>query len=75
MAQFNLGVVYAKGESVSTDYVRAYAWLSTVAARGNANGKKAKEIVTNLMASALYLHWINAGQYVPHLPVIETKFG
>ena len=52
MAQFNLGVVYAKGEGVPTDYVRAYAWLSTVAARGNANGKKAKKIVTNLMASA-----------------------
>ena len=52
MAHFNLGVVYAKGEGVPTDYVRAYAWLSTVAARGKANGKKAKEIVTNLMASA-----------------------
>ena len=27
------------------------------------------------LASALYLHWINAGQYVPHLQVIETKSG
>ena len=27
------------------------------------------------LATALYLHRINAGQYVPHLPVIETKFG
>ena len=52
MAQFNLGVVYANGEGIPTDYVRAYAWLSTVAARGNANGKKDKKTVNNLIASA-----------------------
>ncbi len=27
------------------------------------------------LATALHLNRINAGQYVPHLPVIETKFG
>ena len=45
-------MVYAKGDGVPTDYVRASAWLSTVAVRGNANGKKAEETVTNLIASA-----------------------
>ena len=44
MAQFNLGVVYAKGEGVPTEYMRAYAWLSTVAARGNANDKNPKKL-------------------------------
>jgi len=27
------------------------------------------------LASALYLHLINARQYVPYLPIIETKSG
>ena len=27
------------------------------------------------LAAALRLHRINAGQDIPHLPVIETKFG
>ena len=29
MAQFNLGIMYAKGQGVPEDPVRAYRWLNT----------------------------------------------
>ena len=35
IAQFNLGLMYAKGEGVPQDYVEAYAWVLLAKAKGN----------------------------------------
>ena len=43
-AQFNLGVMYAKGEGVPVDYVLAYMWFNLVAAQG-------KKDATDLLGS------------------------
>ena len=34
-AQFNLGLMYYKGEGVPEDYVRAFAWFNLAAAQGS----------------------------------------
>ena len=39
-AQYNLGVMYAKGEGVPEDYVLAYAWWNLAAAKTGAAGSK-----------------------------------
>ena len=35
MAQYNLGVLYAKGWGVPQDYIQGHLWLSLAAAQGN----------------------------------------
>ena len=41
-AQFGLGVMYAKGEGVLENYVKAYAWWNLAAAQGHKDAIKAK---------------------------------
>ena len=38
-AQFNLGVMYANGEGVRQDYVKAREWYEKAAAQGNADAQ------------------------------------
>ena len=51
-AQILLGSMYAEGKGVPEDYVRAYSWLSIVAAQGEAVGKNGKENVAKRMTPA-----------------------
>jgi len=44
--------MYAKGLGVPDDYVRGYARVSIAAARGRADGKKAKAIIAKHMTPA-----------------------
>ena len=51
-AQFSLGVMYANGEGVPEDDIRAYVWISLATAQGVENAKNAKEILTGIMTRA-----------------------
>ena len=44
-AQFNLGVMYAKGEGVQEDIGKAYAWFDVARQNGNT---RAEEVVKNI---------------------------
>ena len=49
MAQYNLGVIYADGEGVPEDDVRAYAWYNLAAVQGHEPAFKAKESLRERM--------------------------
>ena len=51
-AQSNLGGMYAKGEGVPQDYVRAYAWFNLVAAQGHADAVKSRDAVRGWMTAS-----------------------
>jgi TPR repeat protein len=51
-SQYNLGVIYNNGYAVPDDYARGYAWVSIAAARGNAGGKKFKEMLAKFTTPA-----------------------
>ena len=42
-AQFKLGVLYAKGQGVTKDYVKAYAWWNVAALQGNERAEEFRE--------------------------------
>ncbi|MFZ2168120.1 MAG: tetratricopeptide repeat protein, partial [Methylococcaceae bacterium] len=42
-AQFNLGVMYKKGQGVPQDYAQAYMWLNLAAAKGLENAVKTRD--------------------------------
>ena len=48
-AQLNLGVMYANGEGVPEDYVRAYAWLNIAAASGGEDAIELRSMTRELM--------------------------
>ncbi len=48
-AQFNLGLMYARGEGVLLDYVLAYMWFNLAAAQGNEEAPKIRGIVAEYM--------------------------
>jgi uncharacterized protein len=48
-AQFNLGLMYDKGEGVPIDNVRAHMWLNLAAASGNAAAAKDRDALTKKM--------------------------
>ena len=50
--QNNLGVMYAKGERVIQDYVRAHMWFNLAASKGNKTGGEYREKVTKKMTPA-----------------------
>ena len=50
-AQYNLGTMYAKGEGVPENYIKAYMWVSLAAAFGYKDEKKAKEVLKKRMSS------------------------
>ncbi|MCZ6772120.1 MAG: sel1 repeat family protein [Proteobacteria bacterium] len=52
MAQFNLGVMYAKGHGVTTDYVQAHMWFNLAAAQGDKKAVKGLNIIARGMIPA-----------------------
>ena len=50
-AQFNLGAMYAKGEGVARNYVKAHMWFTITSAYGNKKGKKVRDIVEKRMSA------------------------
>lgn len=48
-AQSNLEIMYARGEGVPEDLIRAYAWFSLAAATGNEPSKENRSIIRDLM--------------------------
>ena len=50
-AQERLGHMYANGEGVPEDYVKAYAWMNLAAAQGRNNAVKAKELLRSSMTT------------------------
>ena len=51
-AQSFLAIKFYKGEDVPKNYVRANAWCSVMAARGDAIGKKVRKLIAGLMTPA-----------------------
>lgn len=50
-AQLNLGVLYALGEGVPEDDVRAFAWLNVAAAQGSKKAAEAKDEIRQQMTA------------------------
>ena len=48
-AQYNLGVMYASGEGVPEDYVRAYAWSIIAAVSGGEDAIELRDDLRELM--------------------------
>jgi TPR repeat protein len=48
-AQFNLGLMYAKGQGVPQHYVQAHMWFNLAAAQGLKIAKKDRDIAASLM--------------------------
>ncbi len=51
MAQTNLGIMYAKGENVKQDYVRAYMWLSLASSFGSEEAARYLGIISRHMTA------------------------
>ena len=51
-AQFNLGAMYANGQGVPQDYVRAHMWFNLSAAQGNQGAAKNRDIAARRMTPA-----------------------
>ena len=48
-AQYNLGLMYARGEGVPQDYTEAVKWFRLAAEQGNAKAKKNRDIMADRM--------------------------
>jgi TPR repeat protein len=51
-AQSNLGVMYAKGEGIPEDYVKAHMWWSLAKTQGNKNAPGGLDAIKPTMTSA-----------------------
>ncbi len=51
-SQYNLGVMYAKGQGVTQDFVQAHMWFSLAAAKGEETARKGLDLVAEEMTSA-----------------------
>ena len=49
VAQYNLSVMYSKGDGVGINIVQAYIWFSAAGANGEAKGSKNKASLANRM--------------------------
>jgi len=49
VAQFNLGLMYAKGQGVAQNYIQAYMWETLAAAQGNEKAVKGLELLEKSM--------------------------
>ena len=49
MAQYNLGLMYANGQGVTKDYIRAHMWWNLASSAGDAGGDKNRDIVAKKM--------------------------
>ena len=48
-AQFNLGVMYANGEGVPQNNLRAYVWFSVAAAQGDEDARSNRDIISETL--------------------------
>ncbi len=44
-AQFNLGILYEKGQGVSQDYIQAHMWVNLASAQGHVVAQKARDSI------------------------------
>ena len=51
-AQNNLGRMYANGQGVPQDYVRAHMWLNLAAAQGDSVAVKNRDLAAKIMTAA-----------------------
>jgi TPR repeat protein len=51
-AQFNLGVMYVRGQGVSQDYVLGHMWFNLATSRGNKDAAQARDIAALHMTPA-----------------------
>src|SRR5450631_2236340 len=52
IAEYNLGVMYYKGEGVPQDYILAHMWLSLAAAKNETRAVDLRDIVATKMTAA-----------------------
>ncbi|MGO2136106.1 MAG: SEL1-like repeat protein, partial [Marinobacter sp.] len=64
-AQYNLGVMYTKGQGVPQDYIQAHTWSNLSASQGGKSAAKNRDILADLMtpqqiseAQALARKWV-----------------
>ena len=50
-AQYNMGLMYAKGDGVIKDNVYAHMWGNIAASNGNENGGKLRDLIAKLMTA------------------------
>ena len=48
-AQYNLGIMYAKGQGLPQDYVRAHAWFNIAATQGNEPAVNNRDVLSGVM--------------------------
>jgi TPR repeat protein len=48
-AQYNLGLMYEKGQGIEQDYVEAHKWFNIAGVNGNETGRKNADIVEKKM--------------------------
>jgi uncharacterized protein len=53
LAQYDLGVCYAKGNGVPRDYVKAYMWWLLAAAQGNKHRHRRSSSLRSLVGAGL----------------------
>ncbi len=51
-SQYNLGVMYAKGQGVTQDFVQAHMWFNLAAAKGEETARKGLDLVAEEMTPA-----------------------
>ncbi len=51
-AQYNLGIMYGRGEGVRQDLVQAHLWLSLAATQGDTDAENNRDIVAKRMTPA-----------------------
>jgi TPR repeat protein len=51
-AQYNLGIMYAKGQGVPQDYVKAHMWFNLSAAQGEQDAAEHRDKVAQRMTPA-----------------------
>lgn len=51
-AQFYLGTMYALGEGVTQDYLKAHLWLNLAATAGDQNAKESRNMIEGKMTPA-----------------------
>ena len=48
-AQFNLGILYEKGQGVSQDYIQAHMWVNLASTQGHVVAPKARDKLAKKM--------------------------
>ena len=49
-AQFNLGLMYARGHGVAQDYITAHVWFNIAASNGNTKASENRDIVASKLS-------------------------